>query len=73
MRADRMKQIYVLYTIYMEARPSTPFGVSGQAILTRNTFQKDKRRNAGNPLGEWKQVTEKIATCYAREKKYCRW
>lgn len=69
MRADRMKQIYVLYTIYMEARPSTPFGVSGRAILTRNTFQKDKRRNAGNPLGEWKQATRKDRDLLCKRKK----
>lgn len=35
----------------MEARPFTPFGVSGKTILTRNTFQKHNGRKRRKPPG----------------------
>ena len=35
----------------MEARPFTPFEVSGKTILNRNTFQKENGRKRRKPPG----------------------
>lgn len=52
----------------MEARPSTPFGVSGKTILTRNTFQKDKRKRR-KPPGRMEAGHEKRSRLAMQEKK----
>jgi hypothetical protein len=53
----------------MEVRPSTPFGVPGKTILTRNTFQKDRRRKRRKPPGIMEADHEKRSRLAMQEKK----